>query len=242
MAVSSNPVSARRFAGRRPAVGLIEVSICAIIVSVMLVTALDTMAMATRTHLIQSELDVALELAQDLMAEILQAHYEEPEASGTTTILRNGITIALASSVPAAAVSFGLEQDEPDTSRAQFDDVDDYSGWSENPPQTKDGVVMTEHAGFTRRVTVTWVEPDDPSVVSTTDAGLKRITVQVQNPRGGGPTLVLLRGRNGVLDRLPSVEATYVRNVSIELQLGTAGRRLTTAAAVVNQVPLGENP
>ena len=63
--------------------------------------------------------------------------------------------------------------------RAAFDDVDDYSAWTESPPQRKDGSVLSDLAEWRRDVSVDLVRPANPGLLAISDQGVKRITVSV---------------------------------------------------------------
>jgi len=98
-------------------------------------------------------------LAQQLMAEILAQAYEDPNFG------------------PG---SFGLGGDEVgDGSRALWEDVDDYDGWSASPPEDKNGNPLTGFDDWGRSVTVDWVNPDNPSQAMMSDTRVKSITVDV---------------------------------------------------------------
>ena len=122
-------------------------------------------------------IDIATSLARDLMDEILGKGFDDPDGGAT----------------------FGPEEAEP---RRNFDDVDDYDGWSKTPPQDVDGVSyngagsMPDYSYFTRQVTVENVPQDNfnvltPSADGTTDA--KRIIVTVSWQAIGGSPDVELR-------------------------------------------------
>lgn len=66
------------------------------------------------------------------------------------------------------------------TNRVSFDYVDDYAGWSETPPKTIEGVILSNYNGFTRRVFVANVSNDFISPAPT-NSDFKRITVVVSN-------------------------------------------------------------
>jgi len=92
-----------------------------------------------------------------LMSEILSQEYAEPD--GTPV--------------------FGKEALELGLTRAMFDDVDDYHGWTESPPQKKDGTVLTDYSGWRRTVTVQYVRAADLNLAVASDYGIKKITVRV---------------------------------------------------------------
>lgn len=64
--------------------------------------------------------------------------------------------------------------------RRNFDDVSDYDGWSRSPPETIEGVAMSDCAGFRRSATVTEVR-DDLVTQGPTNSSFKRITVVVSS-------------------------------------------------------------
>jgi MSHA pilin protein MshD len=68
-----------------------------------------------------------------------------------------------------------------ETSRSQYDDVDDYNGLVESPPQNKDGTTIPNLTNWTRSVLVEWVDPNNVTgAASLTETGCKRITVTVK--------------------------------------------------------------
>jgi hypothetical protein len=98
-------------------------------------------------------------LADGLMGEIMTLAYEEP----------NGVPV------------FGLDAGEVPTSRSNYDDVDDYNGWTESPPADRNGVALPGLSGWQRSVKVEWVLASDPNQVSLVETGAKRITVTVKH-------------------------------------------------------------
>ena len=141
------------------ALSMVEAVISIVVVGVMLVAALNTVAAARLTEQKTGERTRGLLLAEDLMSEILRQHYEDPDL---------------------APGSFGLGGDEVgDGSRALWEDVDDYDGWSASPPQQKDGTELVDFKGWTRSVVVRWADPNDLSQKPLSDAGVKWITVTV---------------------------------------------------------------
>ena len=79
---------------------------------------------------------LACDLAMDMIEEIRAAAFEDPDL---------------------AEGSFGTEEG----ARSQYDDCDDYDGWSASPPEDKAGSAVSGHVGFTRSVVVENVAEDD---------------------------------------------------------------------------------
>jgi prepilin-type N-terminal cleavage/methylation domain-containing protein len=156
-------VSARGFS-------LVEVIVCIGIVGIMMVAALNTVAMAKQSQRIMGDRARGQLLAVDLMSEILTLPYEDPEDTD---------------------VSFGPGADESTTSdRSLFDDVDDYNGWSATPPQRKDGTTLTDLTGWQRSVSVSWINPNTLTQTKMLETGAKRVTVTVQRGPREVATLV----------------------------------------------------
>ena len=152
---------------------MIEATLSIVIVGVMLVAGLNTLG---STRMTQHKLGYGIRaaaLAEDLMSEILQQYYEDPDL---------------------APGSFGrsiAEDDEGD--RTLFDDVDDYDGWSASPPQDRDGAPLVGANGYTRSVSVDWVLSSDLNQTSVSATGIKRISVFVSHADGVRISLYALR-------------------------------------------------
>lgn len=142
----------------RRALSLIEVVASTMIVGMMAVAALNSLGAATRSSESIGNRAVALGLADELMAEIMQAPYEDPSQT----------------------VAFGRETGEAASPRSEFDDVDDYDGWDKKPPQYYDGTTMPDRAKWRHRVRIRRVSPSDPTQISATDQGSKRIQVFIE--------------------------------------------------------------
>lgn len=141
----------------RIAFSLVETVVSTLLVSVVLVAALNTVGTAMTSR----QKDVArargILLAQDLMSEILIHEYEEPIDLPT----------------------FGREGGESDLLRSDYDDIDDFHGWSASPPQNSDGSERTDLNGWQRTISVVFTDPQDVTATSISDLGLKRVTVTV---------------------------------------------------------------
>lgn len=106
-----------------------------------------------------ARMEEAVQLAVDLMEEILSKEFCDPVGGYS---------------------SFGRGPDE--TSRMDYDDVDDFHGWSASPPQDRRGNILSQYGGFSRSVVVENVPGDSLNTLTPSDPGTtdyKRITVQV---------------------------------------------------------------
>lgn len=147
------PVAAPR--GRR-GFSHVEILVSTLLVGVMVVSATQLLGGVVSSRTATSYAARGLHFAQQLMTEILRQAY-----------IDNLLPV------------FGPELLESLGTRAAFDDVDDYHGWSESPLRTRTGTVIDNSSGWQRNVVVEWVNPANPSATSATDQGLKRITVTV---------------------------------------------------------------
>jgi len=104
-------------------------------------------------------MESAVQLAVDMMDEILAKDFCDP-AYGYG--------------------SFGTGWDEDE--RIEYDDVDDYHGWSASPPEDFNGAVLNAYQGFTRSVAVENVTGTLPNIGQSASPGTtayKRITVRI---------------------------------------------------------------
>ena len=187
---------------QRPGFTLVEAVISMLIVGLMLVAALGTLGASARARHVQTSSSSGFTLARGLLTEVLQAAYEDPEDPGG-----------------------GISQDSGESGgdRGDFDDVDDYDGWTGSPPEHEDGSLLADASGWQRQVTVTYANPVTLAAAGTTsDTGLKLITVTATGPTGEVTTLQALRSRSGAGEQPPQVDTTYVSWVGVELEIGGA--------------------
>lgn len=137
---------------------LLEVSICTLLVGLVLASAMQAFGSVLRSRASISDRARAVQLAGQLLTEILDCRYIDEGASPL----------------------FGPEATEVGTTRTLYDDVDDYNGWSETPPKDKTGTTLPNLTGWQREVVVEWVDPANPATVSLTDQNVKRVTVTVK--------------------------------------------------------------
>lgn len=202
----------------RTGLSLIESLLSVLIVSVMLVAVLNTLGSLALGRIIQATQCTGSALGRQLMTEIFQCHYSEPDDT------------------PA----FGLEDSESGSSRANYDDVDDYNGWSASSVQTKDGTAISNLTGWQRSVTVQYADPDNVTSTAGSDQGLKRIIVTVTDPRGAETTLVALRCSTSIYDQSVTSDTTYLTWAGVELQIGSdTEAKLVSGANILNQVQVG---
>lgn len=155
---------------RRAALSLVEMLFSILLVGGMLVAALNTTGASKLGQRNLYDRRQGYELAQALLAEILQQPYADETQMEN---LSSQILVAL----QEVSYTVGPELLEAGTTRSKFDDVDDYNGWTASPPQAKDGTVLTELTGWRRTVTVKFVNGIDLKLAKVADGGAKLITV-----------------------------------------------------------------
>lgn len=157
-------------AQRRGGFSLVEVAISVLLVGGLFIVAMNMAGASQVTQTRYAEREQALLLAEALLSEAMQLPYEDADETG---------------------LLFGPEVGEDDGTRQNFDDVDDYDGWTATPPIDSNGVAVAGADRFTRSVEVVWADVDTPKAMSATESGIKRVTVTVTI---GGKTLAELVG------------------------------------------------
>jgi len=193
-----------------------EVVVSTLLVGLVLVSSMRTIGGVIRTWQVTDEQHDGMALATEMMSEILQARYTDPET-------------------PFGGMQ--LDSDENSSPRTDYDDTDDYNGWSASPPETRDGTELTDFNDWTRAVDVQKVDAGDPgSVLSdgAEDEGLRKITVTVTAPDNTQTVLIALRAQLGAMEQAPSVKTTYVVGVGSELQIGAGTTALRAGTNITN--------
>jgi hypothetical protein len=193
--------------------GMIEVLVATVIVGVMVVAALNSLAMVARPQRLNADRLTGPGLAQSLMAEIMSQPYTDPQQPGT---------------------SIGVDAGESSANRATFDDVDDYHGFYATDLKTKEGSNIPGYTGWTRSATVTWAERYTGTAWGSYDTNLKRITVTVTSPSGAITQLVTLRSKHGALEQSLPRAGTAVAWLGIELRTGASTRSQFAATPLAN--------
>ena len=200
--LATSPAKASRDRLRsRGGLTLVEVSISTLIVGLLMVASLQSVANIGRTWTITNQLVDGQGLAQELIREILAQGYSDPTDPNATT--------------------WGLETGE--TTRATFDDIDDYSGWTESPVKNAAGTALAGYTGWTRSVLVDKLNADSYITVpnNSADQGLRAVTVTVTSPTGKTTAAKVYRSKVGGTQQSLSADATFVTWVGCTLKLGT---------------------
>lgn len=164
----------RRAVSSRRGLTMMEVVISTVLVALTLTGALQAAAGVAQRRERAADRAVASALVDEVIAAATFLPFMDPDAETLDPIS------------PGAS--------EDGVSRwGAFDDVDDWHGWSASPPQHIDGTPRTGFEGWTRSVTVEFVDPAAPDVVSKAPTRVKRLTVTAS--RGGAvrATATMLR-------------------------------------------------
>ncbi len=184
----------------RNGLSLIEVVVSSLLVGTVVVGSLEMLGASVRTQTSANDRIDGPRLAEMLIAEIMTMPYDEPDGAGPK----------------------GLDSGESGGDRADFDDVDDYQGWSESTIQAKNGTPLPNTVGWTRTADVWWVDRANGNVWIIHDTGLKRFTVTVTSPDGVVTECRGMRGRWGILEQPPTVDKTVVTLIEATLAVGSA--------------------
>jgi hypothetical protein len=146
--------------GRAAGVSLIEVTAAVLLVSIMLAAAMRSVAVSKLVDYKSAQVARGKLLAQGLLAQILELPYQDPLV---------------------VTVTLGPDAANGETSPANYNDVDDYNGWTESPPKNRDQTnISSDLSGWTRSVVVEWVSPSNlTGAALLSESHCKRITVTV---------------------------------------------------------------
>ncbi len=151
------PNPTRILSPHRTGLTVIEVLISTFLIGVVVAAALNVSTSVIRARMLLGNGARARLLAQDLLAEISELPFQD---------LDGGLGI-------------GPDAGEDVATRIDFDDVDDYHGWTSSPPTHKDGSLLAGFDDWQRSVTIEYVDPDDLDQVVVGNLGVKRVTVRV---------------------------------------------------------------
>ncbi len=143
----------------RRAITLAETVISILLISFVLASTLQIVGPLSRSSALQADRLVAANLASELAEEIATKQFLDSNAASPDDI--------------------GIDGDDSVFTRSNFDDIDDYHGWSSSPPKMSYGVTNSSLNGWTRTVDVKHVLVNDPGTTSGSYTGLKKIIVRV---------------------------------------------------------------
>lgn len=148
----------------------IEVLMSVVILGFVLIPLLSQFYTGFQGNIIAELVTQSINLADDLMEEIKSRRFDENAYPNE----------------PVAPVALGVDAGENSNDRRTFDDVDDYNGWSQSPPQAIDGTVLVNFSRFSRTVFVEYITVSGADWISSgSTTYYKRITVIVTHPKIG---------------------------------------------------------
>ena len=161
----------RRYNKKNKGFTLFEIIMTIMVGSVIIPPIILMIVTALKGPIIMSGIIKGNSLASDLMEEILSKSFDEN--SNNTGPIADGLKTLPANHGPEASET-----------RASFDDVDDYNGYSESPPTTQQGVVITDFSDFTRSAQIIYVQggsSEDYNTELGSVSNFKKIIVTVQS-------------------------------------------------------------
>ena len=132
---------------------LIEITISMLMISVLFVASMQTVAWSKKTSHIGMQEDIAQNLAQDLMSEVLMQDYRDK-------------------------IYYRYNTNVTEQSRANYRSIIDYHNYAEAQIKDKAGNIRTELPGWGRKVIVQFYDPELKKVCAD-DKGIRKITVFV---------------------------------------------------------------
>lgn len=203
----------RRFSDTRRGLTLVEVTMSTLLVGVVVVASLQSVSNVGRSWTTANQLVDGQGLAQELLREVLMQPYSDASDPNATT--------------------WGKESGE--TTRAQFDDLDDYDDWTESPVKNAAGTALTGYTGWSRTVIVEKINTSNYTVKGdgSSDTGLRAVTVTVTSPTSKVTTLKVYRSSLGGTVQPLSADATFVTWVGCTMKIG-ANAPATTGVSISN--------
>ena len=179
---------------QRPAFTMIEVIVSTVIISAAMVAAVASAGSAARSRLAAERIRMSAMIADEIVGEIVTKRYADPEG-GT-----------------------GIGTDAGESTRSQYDDVDDYHNFAATPPTRWSGATFDKSDGWIVVVQVHNVHPTNPGTITTADSGLKRIWVRVRDPDEVWRQRYVFRARGGVLEQNFATDTTITTMILAEIQ------------------------
>ena len=166
----SNNITSSGHRGRRgkthPGFSYVEILMAAVIMSILLVSALRLSGNLGRSQQFLTGRESAGMLILNLLAEIEKQNYRDPAAIDDT---------------------LGRETGESASARLNYDDIDDYDGWTANPPEDQSGQSYSQYSHLSRSVSVRYVAAYDFMQTVGTNEGFKEVTITISRAGGDEP-------------------------------------------------------
>lgn len=158
---------------RRAGLTYVEVVVSLAILATAAAASLQALGSFALGNRLWVEKSTAMELANQLMAEINLLPFADPVSS----------------------TGLGIDAGEVATSRTTFDDIDDFNGWTEPQIRDRTGAPVSGYSGYSRQVTVELETTAAAQVQpALSNSVLKRITVVVCKDGKELAKLVVIRG------------------------------------------------
>jgi hypothetical protein len=117
--------------------------------------------------------------------------------------------------------------------RSTFDYVDAYHGYAASPPLSASGTALTDYAGWSEQVSVSYVDVANPANAAAAST-LKKIVVTITAPSKKTYTLTGLRSKFGVYEDVPRAQTTYVTGVAVSLKAASPAKTVYGGAHPLN--------
>jgi MSHA pilin protein MshD len=148
---------------------LVEASLAGMMIALALVTLVPAFVLSVKANKAAEQIKVATQLSTELLEEIRLRRWDE-------------LTPLSPKSIPVGSSTLGIDSGETASDKRTFDDIDDFNGWTESPPQDPMMQPLAGFTGYSRSVTVRYV--DAALALSATPTSYKQLTVCTQGPKG----------------------------------------------------------
>ena len=143
----------------RRGITMAETVVSTLLIGFVLVSTLEIVGPMARSNSVHADRLVAANLAREISEEIALKWFTDPDVDSGDAI--------------------GVDVGERSAIRADFDDIDDYDGWSSSPPMLSSNQSNIYLNGWERKVKVQHVSPTDLDTASVSSTGVKKIVVKV---------------------------------------------------------------
>jgi hypothetical protein len=171
---------------------MVEAVFATLTVGLLTVAVLTLFGAAARERAVTSGRAQGMELAQALMDEIagVQVGVSVVQQSGSV----GGTVYALNDNRSIIQPKKKQKTEAAVTpSRADFDEITDYDGWTSTPPRDRDGDAIPGADGLTRSVELTEVNLSDPGGPAAADTGVFCVRVTVLRGRAELASVTMIR-------------------------------------------------